>query len=85
MKLMQEVTGKANVKLCIKTFGMCYESSHGFLRIISLIDGKSYFRYVLFFSFRALPFKSIVKFFIIRNKTDKNNFLNKESYKWLQL
>ena len=41
---MQEVTGKANVKLCIKTFGMCYESSHGFLRIISLIDGKSYLR-----------------------------------------
>ena len=44
IKLMQEVTGKASVKLCIKTFGMSYESSHGFLRITSLIDGKSYFR-----------------------------------------
>ena len=41
---MQEVTGKANVKLFIRTCGMCYESSNGFPGIISLIDGKSYFR-----------------------------------------
>ena len=41
---MQEVAGKANVKLCIKSFGMCDESSHGFLRSVCLMDGKSYFR-----------------------------------------
>ena len=38
-----EVIGKAAVKLCIKTSGMCYESFHGFLRIVRLADRKLYY------------------------------------------
>ena len=38
-----EVIGKAAVKLCIKTSGMCYKSFHGCLRIISPADRKLYY------------------------------------------